>query len=109
MPAIRAAVQSGHGVGKSALVGMLVQWIMSTRPHSQGTVTANTSPQLNTKTWAQIAKWNRLSITSHWFTISTGRGAMRMSHVAHPDTWFCSAQTCREENSEAFAGQHAAN
>jgi hypothetical protein len=33
----------------------------------------------------------------------------RIYHRDHPRTWFCSAQSCREENSEAFAGQHAAN
>jgi hypothetical protein len=26
-----------------------------------------------------------------------------------PESWFVSAQSCREENSEAFAGQHSAN
>jgi hypothetical protein len=30
-----------------------------------------------------------------------------MYHRDYPETWFCSAQSCREENSEAFAGQHA--
>lgn len=107
--AIREAVASGHGIGKSAMTAWLVNWIMSTRPFAQGTVTANTAEQLSTKTWAQIAKWTKKSITGHWFDITTGKGAMKMTHKAHPESWFCSAQTCREENSEAFAGQHAAN
>lgn len=106
---IQEAVASGHGVGKSAMTGWIVDWIMSTRPYAQGTVTANTSTQLETKTWAQIAKWTKLCITAHWFNLSMGRGSMKMSHKEHPESWFCSAQTCREENSEAFAGQHAAN
>ena len=29
---IREALSSGHGIGKSARVGWLVDWIMSTRP-----------------------------------------------------------------------------
>lgn len=106
---IRMARASGHGIGKSALVAWLVDWIMSTRPFAQGTVTANTAPQLRTKTWAQIAKWTRKCITSHWFDVTTGMGSMAMRHKKHPDEWFCTAQTCAEENSEAFAGQHAAN
>lgn len=106
---IREAIASGHGIGKSALVGWLVNWIMSTRPFAKGTVTANTMGQLSSKTWAEIAKWNRRSITGHWFEVSTGKGAMRMVHKEHPEEWFCNAQTCREENSEAFAGQHAAS
>lgn len=107
VPPIRMARASGHGIGKSALVAWLVDWIRSTRPHSQGTVTAVTAPQLRTKTWAQIAKWCKKSITSHWFDIATGLGSMRMAHKENPDTWFCQAQTCDETNSESFAGQHA--
>jgi hypothetical protein len=34
---------------------------------------------------------------------------MRMVHKQHPQTWRVDAQTCREENSESFAGLHAAN
>lgn len=102
---IRMAVSSGHGIGKSAMTGWLVVWIKCTRPFSQGTVTANTFQQLETKTWAQIKKWMKLCVASHWFTI----GSSRIYHNDYPEQWFCSAQTCREENSESFAGQHAAN
>ncbi len=104
---IREAVVSGHGIGKSAIVAWLENWIMSTRPHAQGTVTAVTAPQLRTKTWAQIAKWTRKCITSHWWDLTTGMGTMRMSHIKFPDSWFCQAATCDETNSESFAGQHA--
>src|SRR4051812_22826971 len=38
---IRMAVSSGHGIGKSVLCAWIVDWIMSTRPNCQGTVTAN--------------------------------------------------------------------
>ena len=107
--AIRTAVASGHGIGKSSFVAWITHWIMSTRPNAKGVVTANTSEQLSTKTWAEIAKWHKLSITGHWFDITTGKGAMRMRHKDYPDSWMCVAQTCREENSEAFAGLHAAD
>jgi hypothetical protein len=100
---IRMATASGHGIGKSTLVAWIVDWIMSTRPHCQGTITANTYTQLETKTWAAIQKWTRLCITGRWFVIT----GTRMYHRDYPETWFCSAQSCREENSEAFAGQHA--
>lgn len=106
---LRNAITSGHGIGKSALVAWLVDWIMSTRPYARGTVTAVTAPQLASKTWAEIAKWTSKCITAHWFDVTTGRGAMRMGHKQHPESWFCTAQTCREEDSESFAGQHAAN
>ena len=101
---IRQAVSSGHGIGKSTVAGWITNWILSTRPHSVGTVTANTFPQLETKTWPTIVKWTRLAITAHWFDI----GANKISAKCAPDTWFVTAQTCRKENSEAFHGQHAA-
>jgi hypothetical protein len=101
---IRGAVSSGHGVGKSTLVGWLVCWIMSTRPHCQGTVTANTFTQLETKTWASIQKWIKLCLTGHWFVCTSNR----LYHPAHKESWFCAPQSSKEDNSEAFAGQHAA-
>lgn len=104
---IRKARTSGHGIGKSALTAWIVNFIMATRPFCRGTVTANTGTQLETKTWAEIAKWTKRCITGHWFSVNTGRGSMKMYHSDYPEDWFCSAQTCREENSEAFAGQHA--
>jgi len=57
---------------------------MSTRPFSHGTVTGIQSEQLSTKTWAEVAKWNKRSITGHWFEVTTGKGAMRMTHKEHP-------------------------
>lgn len=107
--AIREATSSGHGIGKSAITAWLVNWIMSTRPHCKGVVTANTADQLASKTWAEIAKWTKRCITGHWFDVTTGKGAMRIGHKQHPESWRCDAQTCREENSESFAGLHAAN
>jgi len=101
---IREAISSGHGIGKSTTSGWIANWILSTRPHSVGTITANTYPQLETKTWPAILKWTKLSITAHWFII----GADKIAAKCSPDSWFVSAQTCRRENSEAFHGQHAA-
>jgi len=102
---IREAISSGHGIGKSTTSGWIADWILSTRPNSRGTVTANTFPQLETKTWPAILKWTRLCITAHWFNI----GAQKIAAKVAPDSWFVSAQTCRRENSEAFHGQHASD
>ena len=109
VPAQRHATSSGHGIGKSAITSWLILWIASTRPHSKGVVTANTSDQLGSKTWAELGKWKKKCITGHWFEVTTGKGAMRIVHKDFPESWRCDAQTCREENSESFAGLHAAN
>ena len=109
VPAIRCAVVSGHGITKSATTAQLIDWIMSTRPNCKGTVTAATLPQLEAKTWAELAKWTKRCITGHWFDIKTGRNSMAMVKIGAEESWRCDAQTCREENSESFAGQHAAS
>ena len=106
---IRVAVASGHGIGKSAITAWLVDWIMSTRPYAKGTVTATTNGQLATRTWAQIKAWTDKCITKEWFELKTGRGSMTFEAKEDRAGWFVSAQSCRKENSEAFAGQHAAN
>ena len=103
------ATASGHGIGKTVLVAFITKFIMDTRPMSKGTITANTADQLKSKTWAEVGKWHKLSMTSHLFTYNSGRGAMNLYHNEHKEEWRCDAQTCREENSEAFAGQHAAS
>lgn len=101
---IRMAASSGHGTGKSSLGAMIACWILSTRPFSKGTVTANTFHQLETKTWAAILKWAKMCITAHWFHIR----ATGIYHREKPEDWNVTAATCKEENSQAFAGQHAA-
>lgn len=102
---IRMAVASGHGIGKSTIVSWILNWVMATRPNAIGTVTANTFTQLTTKTWAAIQTWTKRLICAHWFTVTTDR----IFYSGLRESWFCSAQTCKEENSEAFAGQHAAS
>ena len=109
---IRFTTASGHGIGKSTLVAWLIKFILDTRPFAKGVVTANTSDQLRTKTWAELAKWNAISVTSHLWHYTSGRGAMAIYRRGNKDiqsTWRCDAQTCREDNSEAFQGLHAAN
>jgi hypothetical protein len=100
---IREAVSSGHGIGKSVLIAWIVDWLMSTRRNAIGTVTANTNDQLEKKTWAAIREWTARCITAHWFEINS----QIMYRKGFRATWFCSPQSCAEENSEAFAGQHA--
>ena len=102
---IRIAVSSGHGIGKSTLQAWLCDWIMSTRPSCRGTITANTATQLETKTWAAIQTWTKRCITAHWFECNSNR----FYRIDSKESWFCAPQSCKEENSEAFAGQHAAD
>lgn len=100
---VRESIASGHGIGKTAEVAWIILWAMSTRPHLSGVVTANTTTQLSTKTWREVALWQKRAINGHWFKWS----ATKVWHKDHPETWFCHAIPNSEHNSEAFAGLHA--
>tara|TARA_R110000744_G_scaffold12907_2_gene38037 strand:+ start:365 stop:1864 length:1500 start_codon:yes stop_codon:yes gene_type:complete len=106
---IQFSVSSGHGIGKSAMSSWIIKFIMDTRPFCKGVVTSNTAPQLKTKTWSELAKWNAMSLTKHWFMYNNSHGNMTMYHKEHKDTWRVDAQTCAENNSESFAGLHSAS
>ena len=99
---------SGHGIGKSALTAWIIKFILDTRPYAKGVVTANTSDQLKTKTWAELGKWHSMSVTKELFDYHATKGNMNIVSRDYPEQWRCDAMTCREENSEAFAGLHAA-
>lgn len=102
---VRMAEASGHGTGKSAMGAWLCNWIMSTRPFSMGTVTAGTAQQLESRTWSAIQRWTRLCITKDWFDVY--QTSVKVKHA--PEAWKVDAQTCKEENAQSFAGQHAKN
>lgn len=101
--ALRIAVASGHGIGKTALIAWIILWFISTRPKCAGVVTANTRNQLVQKTWRELNLWRGRAIHGHWFEWS----ATKICYRGEPDTWFISAVPWSEHNSEAFAGLHA--
>lgn len=101
---IREAVASGHGIGKSALVSWVIKWALDTEVDTRGVVTANTESQLRTKTWPEVAKWHRLSITSHWFKL-VGT-ALFSTDPGHEKNWRIDAVPWSDTNTEAFAGLH---
>jgi len=108
---VKMAMASGHGSGKSAMGAWLVNWIMSTRPWSQGTVTAGTSQQLEDRTWAAIKTWTARCITASWWEVQADVIYARpeIVGVGHAkEDWKVIAQTCKDENRQSFAGQHAA-
>jgi hypothetical protein len=96
------AVASGHGIGKTALTAWLVLWFMTTRPHPQVVVTANTRAQLTGKTWRELAKWHKKSLFQDWFEWRSEK----FFHVDHPETWFAQPVAWSKDRAEAFAGTH---
>jgi len=101
---VMEATTSGHGIGKSALVAWIIDWAMSTEVDCKGVVTANTENQLKTKTWAELAKWHRLSISQSLFKMTaTARFSI---DPLHEKTWRIDMVPWSEKNTEAFAGLH---
>ena len=102
--AIRRAIASGHGIGKSAFVSWVILWAVSTLEDARGVVTANTEAQLKGKTWAELAKWHRLCLCGHWFDCTATALISRLP--GHEKTWRVDMVPWSERNTEAFAGLH---
>ncbi len=102
--AIRIAVASGHGVGKSALVSWIIIWALATFRDTRGIVTANTATQLETKTWPELTKWLRMAVCADWFECTTT--AIASNEPGHERTWRIDAVPWSLRNAEAFAGLH---
>lgn len=100
----RIAVASGHGIGKSALMGMLTNWALSCWPGCRIRLTANTEPQLRTTTSPEIAKWFRSSLSAPLFDVDTMRIAAHDPKLK--DRWRADFVTWSEHNTVAFQGLH---
>lgn len=102
--AIKIAVASGHGIGKTALIAIIILWAFSTFPDTRGRVTAGTETQLKTTTWPELGKWFNLFIAKDHFTLSAT--ALMSKDPARERTWRIDQVTWSEKNPQAFAGMH---
>lgn len=98
------AVASGHGIGKTAWISMLIDWALDTCPDTRIVVTANTDTQLRTKTWPEVSKWTRLALTSDWHEVTAT--AITVKDKGHERMWRADMIPWSENNTEAFAGLH---
>ena len=101
---IRISVRSGNGVGKSCLISWVLDWSMATCRNCKVVVTANTEPQLRTKTWPEVAKWHGLSVVKPFFKL-TAMG-MASTDERYERTWRADALPWSEERTESFSGLH---
>lgn len=100
----KIAVASGHGIGKSAHIGMMIKWGMDTCEDCRIVCTANTENQLRTKTVPEITKWSNLSITRDWFTLTAT--SMYSNVPKHDKSWRADFVPWSKDNTESFAGLH---
>lgn len=98
------AVASGHGIGKSSLISMILHWGLSTCVDTKVLVTANTETQLRSKTWPEVSKWVRLAVNKHWFKVTAT--SIASIDKEHERTWRADAIPWSETSTESFAGLH---
>ena len=103
---LKIAVASGHGIGKSAYLGMIGDWARSTFPNTRGRITANTEGQLKATTVPEIKKWHNLSIFKNWFNFQAT--SIKSINDKSADSWRIDMIPWSESNPAAFAGLHNA-
>jgi hypothetical protein len=101
---IMIAICSGHGIGKTALVGMITKWGIDTRENTRIRVTANTDEQLSQTTWPEVTKWNHMAITRDWFEWNASSIHSKEKDLIK--SWRIDRANWSEHNPEAFAGLH---
>lgn len=101
---LQIAVASGHGIGKSALIGMIIKWGLDTCDRTRIVCTSNTDTQLKSKTVPEVTKWMNTAITAHWFI--TTATAIYTSIKELAKAWRCDFVPWSDVNTEAFAGLH---
>ena len=114
MDALRRAVSSGRGIGKSALVSWLILWMLTTRIGSSLIVSANSENQLRTVTWGELTKWATMAINSHWWEPSATKlvPAQWLTELVERDLkkgtryWAAEGKLWSEENPDSYAGVH---
>lgn len=118
MPEVyQSATASGRGIGKSALTAWLNLWMMSTNIGATCITTANTEPQLKSRTWAELGKWHTLALNGHWFErtalslrpVTWFEEALKKQLKVDTGYYYAQAQLWSEENPDAFAGVHNHN
>ena len=114
MDTLRAAVASGRGIGKSALVSWLILWMLTTRIGSSVIVSANSEAQLRSVTWGELTKWSTMVINAHWWEISATKlqPAKWLTDLVERDLkkgtryWAAEGKLWSEENPDSYAGVH---
>ena len=102
--AVRIAVASGHGIGKTALTSWIVLWAISTCTDCRGILTASNEAQLHTRNRAELRKWYRLFRGRAFFDLTAT--ALISTDPPHEQTWRMDLLPWNEHRPENFAGLH---
>ena len=111
---LRIARASGRGIGKSALVAWLTLWFLTTRIGATVIISANTEAQLRSITFAELDKWTKMALNSHWWDLTgivlnpAGWLASLVEQQLQKGTkyWGAEGKLWSAENPDAYAGPH---
>lgn len=102
---LRISIVSGHGIGKSMILSILILWFLFVHPDCQIACTSPGQQQLYDILWKEIKKWIDKAYPSIGQMYLWESSHIRMKES--PQTWFARAKTASKENTEALAGVHA--
>lgn len=100
---LRIAVASGHGIGKSACMGLISTWALCVFDRPRILMTANTENQLRTKTSPEIGSWVKSSAYGEFFDVDT----LSIKLAENPDQHRLDLTPWSENSLEGFQGLHA--
>jgi hypothetical protein len=103
--AIRIAISSGHGVGKSCACSWITLWAMSTSPDCRGLITASSEAMLMTRFRAELRVWFRRFRGAEFFELSAT--TLMSRDPGHEQTWRIDLLPWNANRPEAFAGLHS--
>lgn len=101
----RISIVSGHGIGKSALLAILILWFLFVHEVSQVACTSPGAEQMYDVLWKELKKWIERMEPEMQKLYQWESTHVRMAES--PQTWFARAKTSSKENTEALAGVHA--
>lgn len=101
----RISIVSGHGIGKSMLLAIIILWFLFVHDDSQVACTSPGAEQMYDVLWKELKKWIDMMPEAVRELYVWESSHVRMSES--PQTWFARAKTSSKENTEALAGVHA--
>lgn len=102
---VRISVASGHGIGKSMMLAVLILWFLFVHPQSQVACTSPGKEQMYDVLWKELKKWIDAMPPEVGQLYEWEAAHIRIKEA--PQTWFARAKTSSKENTEALAGVHA--
>lgn len=103
---LQLAIASGHGIGKSALLGMLTNWCLNCWADCKILITANTEGQLRTKTSPEITKWCAMNLINDFGLFQYNTFSMHSTIKGHEKSWRCDLVPWSITNTDSFQGLH---